>query len=130
MAKAASNNSSGQCQGTEKPSRRQSTLQVEKAIADCCMYIDSMRFDGASAATCKPRSRCCNCGTVGVLHLVQLPDTPPNVRVLSTHQPEQSVCIEDKVGLVGVDIADDGVHASYLVVAGNDLQVVVNSAQV
>ena len=47
-----------------------------------------------------------------------------------THQTKQPVCIEDKVCLVGVDVSDDGVHASYLVVAGDDLQVMEDSAQV
>ena len=46
------------------------------------------------------------------------------------YQSKQPVCIEDKVCLVGVDISDDGVHASYLIVAGDDLQVVEDSAQI
>lgn len=49
---------------------------------------------------------------------------------VGTDQAEQSIGIEDKVCLVGVDVTDDGVHASDLVVAGNDFQVVVDPAQV
>jgi len=38
-----------------------------------------------------------------------------------TYQPQQSVCIEDKVGFVGLNIPDDCVHASGLVVAWHHL---------
>ena len=44
-----------------------------------------------------------------------------------TYQAQQSVCIEDKISLVGLDIPDDGVHASGLVVAGHNLKVMVDA---
>lgn len=47
-----------------------------------------------------------------------------------TYQAQQPVCIEDKVSLVGLDVPDDGVHASGLVVAGHNLKVMVDAAQV
>lgn len=47
-----------------------------------------------------------------------------------TYQAQQSVCIENKIRLVGLDVPDDGVHASGLVVAGHNLKVVVDAAQV
>ena len=49
---------------------------------------------------------------------------------LVAHQPEQPVCNEDKIGFVGVLIPENGVHAPYLKVGGNDLQAVVHPAQV
>lgn len=49
---------------------------------------------------------------------------------ITSYQSEQPICVEDKVCLVGVDIAYDGMHAPDLIVAGDDLQVVEDPAQI
>ena len=46
------------------------------------------------------------------------------------YQAEEPVCIENEISLVGLDIPDDGVHASGLVVAGHNLQIVIDAPQV
>lgn len=48
----------------------------------------------------------------------------------ATHQSQESVCIEDEVSLVGVDVPDDGVHAPGLVVARQNLEVVIDASQI
>lgn len=45
------------------------------------------------------------------------------------HQAQEAVCIEDEVGLGGGAVANKGVHAANLEVAGHDLQVVVQALQ-
>ena len=46
------------------------------------------------------------------------------------YQSKESVGIEDKVGLVGVNIPDDGVHTSGLEIAGHNFQIVVDTTQI
>ncbi len=48
--------------------------------------------------------------------------------VTETYQPQQSVCIEDKISLVSVDIPDNGMHAPGLEIAGHNLKVVIDAA--
>jgi hypothetical protein len=45
-------------------------------------------------------------------------------------QAQQAVGVEDEVGGGGAAVADDGVHAADLKVAGDDLQVVEDAPQV
>jgi hypothetical protein len=45
------------------------------------------------------------------------------------HQAQEAVGVEDKVCLGGGAVADEGVHAADLEVAGDDLQVVVQALQ-
>ncbi len=46
------------------------------------------------------------------------------------HQAKQAVCVENEVCCFGFPVTDDGVHAPDLEVGGDDLQVVINAAQV
>jgi hypothetical protein len=54
----------------------------------------------------------------------------PKTEVRTPHQPQQAVRIEDKVRLVRVAIADDGVHAPDLEVGRREVKVVVDAPQI